>query len=296
MNSQPYKHVAVPGFGCTYPKSFFSSSERAEISLQQVTLNSRQNIHFKFPTLIFVLEAGIGELKSANQTFQIDFKALIAVPENTQWTIETHSPLLKYVAIQFQKLAFTMTSECFEIDFLELKKCFLTGKSFPRTTWVNELCHRYTFERSVAQMTHSLAASFLETELLKEFYYLTTNKLDSSRPAFFEVFPESIQKALLFLEQNLHQSISINQLAKAAQVSPATLTRLFQKHLHSPPMKYLWNRRLDEGDKLLQTSVYGVSEVAALLGFSDPSVFSNAYLKRFGRRPSRYAAPERAQP
>ena len=78
---------------------------------------------------------------------------------------------------------------------------------------------------------------------------------------------------MTFIEQRLHTAVTADEMAAYAMTSKPTLVRLFRRHLDTSPVKYVWNRRLDEADRLLLTGRYSVSEVAALLNFSDGSSF-----------------------
>lgn len=127
----------------------------------------------------------------------------------------------------------------------------------------------------------------MELEIIKEIYYGATRKAQTDHDVpFFIDLPEPLRRALTFIEQRLHENLAAEEIAASAMVSKPTLVRLFRSRLDTSPVKYLWSRRLDEADRLLLTGRYSVSEVAALLCFSDSSSFSKSFIERFGARPS----------
>ena len=46
--------------------------------------------------------------------------------------------------------------------------------------------------------------------------------------------------------------------------------------------------RLNKSKELLSTKMYNVSEVAYMVGFSDPKYFSTCFKKQFGVSPSKF--------
>ncbi|PJF48097.1 MAG: AraC family transcriptional regulator [Chloroflexi bacterium] len=97
--------------------------------------------------------------------------------------------------------------------------------------------------------------------------------------------PEVIVKAQRFIESNLSQPITLDEIARAANVSPAHLIKLFRRHLHTTPMRYAWDTRVRRGAQLLIQSGLPVCEIAMQCGFRTPFHFSRLIKQRYGCAP-----------
>lgn len=283
-----YRHIKVPGFGCTYPNDFRDDAGTCGLELRRVVRDEVLEQSNLSPMIVLPIEAGCGSIQVVGTAkFPLDYESLLVIPKSFGWSLATMTPILKVMLIEIHDQAFSSCADDFGLAREAVFEAFAKPRKVTRTTWVNELAHRYAFERSIARSSSSRAARFLESEMLKEIYYAVSrdSQVDHDVPFFIDL-PEALRRALTFIEQNLHDNILADEIAAAAVTSKPTLVRLFRNHLNTSPVKYLWNRRLDEADRLLLTGRYTVSEVAALLAFSDSSSFSKSFVERFDARPS----------
>ncbi len=99
--------------------------------------------------------------------------------------------------------------------------------------------------------------------------------------------PESdIQPAILYINENLHHEIDVDELAKMCHMSPATFRRKFIKYASESPIQYRNHQRMLKAKELISTGLYKVKEVTALLCISDASYFNRMYKKYIGNSPS----------
>jgi len=89
-----------------------------------------------------------------------------------------------------------------------------------------------------------------------------------------------------YMNDNLHNNLSIEQFAKHANISISGLKRLFVKHAGINVHKYFLLLRLSSATKLINDG-YSIGEVADTLGFSSQEYFSKAYKREFGISPSK---------
>lgn len=283
-----YQHIKVPGFGCTYPNDFVGEGGRCRFELRRLVRDEVLERISELPTIALPIEAGQGAIRiSQGSKHPIDYEHLVVIPKNTSWLIESKTPILKVLFVEASSTMVAASIKEFNLDAKLADAVFTEFRKVTRTTWVNEIFHRYAFERSIAKNPYSAAAQFLEAEIVKEIYYASSRKAQADHNIpFFVDLPEPLRRALTLIEQRLHESLTADEMAASAMVSKPTLVRLFRNHLDTSPVKYLWSRRLEEADRLLLTGRYSVSEVAGLLGFSDSSSFSKSFNDRFGIRPS----------
>lgn len=100
--------------------------------------------------------------------------------------------------------------------------------------------------------------------------------------------PQEIITCRHFMEQNIFQKLSMEDLSREAVCSNATLIRLFRKHLNTTPMQYLISLRVNYAKNLLENDATPIKEVASLCGYQNQLYFSNDFRKHTGASPREY--------
>ena len=95
----------------------------------------------------------------------------------------------------------------------------------------------------------------------------------------------SFSKAIRFLNYNLHRQVSVQEIAKAANISESSLKRLFARYTGISVHKYFLALKIKAATELLQDGE-SITDVAEKLGFSNQSYFSRAYKRETGQIPS----------
>ena len=76
----------------------------------------------------------------------------------------------------------------------------------------------------------------------------------------------------------------------------STLLRGFRRELGCTPAAYWRDRRLDEALVLLRSGRHQVAEVAATVGYDNPTSFGWAFRRRFKRAPSTFVPKRPLRP
>lgn len=100
--------------------------------------------------------------------------------------------------------------------------------------------------------------------------------------------PLIIRAARTFMLENIGETIHLDDLCQASNVSKRTLIYQFKKHTDETPMNYLLGLRLDmlrENLKQDQSPI-NILEVAMLLGLNHSGRMAKNYKERFGELPS----------
>jgi AraC family transcriptional regulator len=100
--------------------------------------------------------------------------------------------------------------------------------------------------------------------------------------------PMRERRLLAYINENLGESLSLNDLAQVAQVSPNYLISLFRQSMGLTPHQYLLQQRVARAKHLLAGSPRSFSEIAAACGFQDGSQFSTVFRKYTGNTPTAY--------
>jgi len=98
--------------------------------------------------------------------------------------------------------------------------------------------------------------------------------------------PAPLERALGYIERHLDRPLELADVAGAAAVSRPHLIRLFQQHLGTTPVRYLWRRRDERGTCLLQKTDLSVAEIAERSGFRTGHHFSRRIHAATGLTPT----------
>ncbi len=99
--------------------------------------------------------------------------------------------------------------------------------------------------------------------------------------------PAKLREAIILMERNLEQPLSIGDIARKNALSQRQLERLFQQHSGITPVRYYLDVRLDRARGLVTQTELPIVDIAVACGFSGSAQFSKAYRRRFANTPSR---------
>lgn len=91
-----------------------------------------------------------------------------------------------------------------------------------------------------------------------------------------------------YMRDNLARDMSLSELAHLAGLSTAHFCRSFRKAAGVPPHRYLLNIRIEKALELLATNDKSISDIAAEVGYDDPSYFARLFRKQLGIAPHAY--------
>ncbi len=97
-----------------------------------------------------------------------------------------------------------------------------------------------------------------------------------------------IQPAIGYARSNPDADLSLNALAVEARLSAFHLHRVFSAVAGETPKHFVQRLRLDRAAALLLTGADSILDVALACGFQSHEVFSRAFRRRFGMKPSEY--------
>ena len=97
-----------------------------------------------------------------------------------------------------------------------------------------------------------------------------------------------VQRIQDYLKANYINSISLEQLARIANLKPLRLLRVFRKEVGLPPHTYLVQVRVARAKTLLSMKL-PIAQVAADTGFTDQSHLTRHFKRLVGVTPRKYA-------
>jgi len=97
-----------------------------------------------------------------------------------------------------------------------------------------------------------------------------------------------LKNALEYIDANYSLQISLEDIAKAVNLSPIYFHQIFKQAIGQTPHRYLLMRRLQRAKKMLLTSEMPLSEVALASGFTSQSYFNYVFKKETGLTPKQF--------
>lgn len=97
-----------------------------------------------------------------------------------------------------------------------------------------------------------------------------------------------IQKALDFIDSNLHRDVSLGEIAKVACKSPFHFARIFKDALGVTPVAYVIEKRIERSKALLRQSDLPISVIATRCGFNSQSHYCRTFRRLEHRTPREY--------
>jgi len=99
----------------------------------------------------------------------------------------------------------------------------------------------------------------------------------------------AVQQMQKYIEEHLHETITLSDLSRVSFYSPWYCYRLFVKWINMSPAEYIRRLRLSKSALKLRDENYKVIDIAFELGFGSVDGYQRAFFKEFGCNPREYA-------
>jgi AraC-like DNA-binding protein len=90
-------------------------------------------------------------------------------------------------------------------------------------------------------------------------------------------YPQSISKAIAYIEERLHYPISLDEIAAHVKLSRAYFSQLFAKETGTPLQKYITLQKIHEAEELLKYTKESIREISESLSFCSQSYFTEVF-------------------
>lgn len=98
---------------------------------------------------------------------------------------------------------------------------------------------------------------------------------------------ELVENALVYIENNIEESLSLESVSNHFNISKYYFHRLFSAMTGYSFNNYLLSRRLNTSVNLIQNERLSLTEIAYRLNFGTPSSFTRAFKRQYGIAPSK---------
>lgn len=226
----------------------------------------------------------------------VDRAAFAVVPGGTLYRVAAESPVARLVTIEVSDVekGAVVREYAPHVERGLLETAVGAPRVLVRPRWLDEVVHRFVFERAVCEKRRTQASRFLEIEIVKEVYFLASEKDEGEvRASTAREGKGLVERVREHLERELFSKLRMKDLARAAGASESTLLRAFRREVGVAPVTYQRDRRLDEARSILRGGSLSIGEVALHVGYTNIPAFTSAFRRRFGAPPSSVAASDR---
>ncbi len=150
--------------------------------------------------------------------------------------------------------------------------------SLVQTPTLRLLAH-YIVGRFIGESVAEKPMRALATLLLEELIVAHT-KVD-----YLVSIPVALRKIQDYVKANLQKTLTIPELARVAECSPASLHRLFKQFSASTPSAWVTATRITKAKQLLCSTTLPIYVIAAQIGIVDPFHFSKLFKRVVGQSP-----------
>lgn len=99
---------------------------------------------------------------------------------------------------------------------------------------------------------------------------------------------EKVNIIINLLKENIHESLSLEDISKQTLLSKSSLQKLFKNHMNISIMEYFKQLKIQEAKTLIRESNYNFTEISRLLGYNSIHYFSRTFKNVTGMTLSDY--------
>jgi AraC-like DNA-binding protein len=188
-------------------------------------------------------------------------------------------------------------SEFYDLSGTDLKEFLLSDQFFVNRYNVKNTTLGYTLQEINRKIQNSTIRNDLQQNELfyslaesivtdQRFIFEHLNKMDFKKVTTNEEIFRALLTAKNFIDENLLEELSLDQICMQSGLSKYHFIRLFKSTFGISPYQYLKRKQLELAKKDLISGKIP-SEVYAIYGFSDVAAFSKSFKQQFGFAPSK---------
>ncbi|GEC07434.1 AraC family transcriptional regulator [Streptomyces spinoverrucosus] len=99
---------------------------------------------------------------------------------------------------------------------------------------------------------------------------------------------DTVAEVLVWMERNLDQEVTVEQLAARAMMSPRTFARRFQQETGTTPYRWILRQRVLLAQRLLEATDETVDAIAGRTGFGNAAALRHQFVRALGTTPNAY--------
>jgi AraC family transcriptional regulator len=249
---------------------------------------------------LYYIDAGAGEIADVTTTLQLEPGYLFIIPSFTLCNLSCQHYLSQYFIQFFEESSDGISLFANNRAISKVKATDVDIQNFIRLLEINpgrginrsdnpRFYEKDAFYKEYQELNNRQNIStFLETQgillqLVSRFIKQGVFKHQEANQ-----IPVKILDAISYIQLNLHQNLSVSELAKRANQNSDYFSRIFKQHTGERPANYINKKRIERAQYLIVTTPMAFAQIAAHTGFENVFYFSKIFKKIIGLTPGKY--------
>lgn len=171
--------------------------------------------------------------------------------------------------------------------------CFdLSSASAPSAA---ELAMRQLFSARPSQLSADMYYEGKVLEIVSILVAERCGRTGAEDASDFDADAAGIDRAVSFIHEHAHESLTLEVLERVATMGHTKLTRLFSNRTGMTPIQYLGSVRMQQASCLLRGTSKPIGEIARAVGYDSPGTFAERFKRETGMSPSRFRQASSAE-
>lgn len=229
-------------------------------------------------TELFYIVGGQGQFSIDDELFPVSPDQLVIVNPNiahTEVSYETHP--LEYIVVGIEGLELSADGDN------NGRFCII---SFPQANPTLN-CMQHILQEMQAREPHyqTLCQAYMEILVVQLLRDAGFSAAQTQEQPFGNRQCAAVRR---YIDSHYKEQLTLDSLAEETNVNKYYLAHAFKQAYGISPINYVISRRIREGKRLLTETDLTLSQIAAILGFSSASYFSQSFRKAEGISPVEY--------
>lgn len=232
--------------------------------------------------LIFITK-GKGHIIVQHKRYQVKEGMLLYICPNLQYSIEVDiEDPVSFFSVHFSYATVGFAGDKWDItadtDMLPLEPVQVLKDYYQ----INDI-----FKKLVENWIGKLPGyEFITKTLLQELLFEIFQNIKKNSPNYSTSL--KVEKIIEYMRHNIDNKLTLADLSKLVQLSPAYLSRVFKETTGYSVIELFNKIKVDKAKELIIEGDKKIKEVAQILGFTDEFYFSRIFKRIEGLSPSEY--------
>lgn len=249
---------------------------------------------------LYYIDAGAGEISDISTALNLEPGFLYMIPSFTLCNLTCQDHLSQYFIQFFEESSDGISLFVSNRSVFKVKATTVDILNFARLLEINpgrginrsdnpRVYEKNIFYKEYQELNNQQnMATFTETHgiLLQLVSRFLTPEIFKHKEVSH--IPAKILNAISYIQLNLHQELSVTNLAERANQHTDYFSRLFQQYTGERPLKYIHEKRIERAQYLMVTTQMTYAEIAIQTGFENIFYFSKIFKKITGMSPGNY--------
>ena len=147
------------------------------------------------------------------------------------------------------------------------------------------------FFKSYDHMFNTLTEAYTFTNILSanmDLWNILMQLMNQNGSESKKVEKKSVKDIIDYMKKNLSRKLTVNEMASTIYFSPSHFNKLFKLETGYSPLDYFIHLRMQSACDYLRNTELRIKEIASLVSYDDPYLFSRIFTKTIGKCPRNY--------